>query len=636
MQTQGPNGGNKALIKVATLTLAVAALHFGKPVFMPLALATLLAFLLTPVVNALTRRKVKLPLAVAGVVLLMLVIFATVLWGFGTQLRALAYELPDYRQNLMEKITDLRNASKGPALDRVRQTWREVRGELRRRGPIPTNVPPVAGSTAVTDSTAVTNPPAADREPVPVVVQGQEHADAWSLPTAVGPLLELLATAFFVFVLVIFMLLRKRELRNRIILLFGYSQLPTTTLALDEAAARISRYLLMQTIVNGSYGAAVGIMLYFLSLPYALLWGLLAALLRFIPYVGVWIGAAMPFLLSLAVFPGWLHGFVAVGVIAVFELMNNMFLEPVLYGQSAGVSEVALLVAVAFWTWVWGPIGLALATPLTVCLAVLAKYMPGLSFLALLLGDERVMEPPVEFYQRLLAMDEVESAEIAMNYRKEHELVEVYDELFLPALACARRDQLNEKLSADHVDFIINTTGQLITRLGHSERSMEILGGENREAQEVFGIPVEDTIDEFVMAMLGHILPAFVSLRTVSAESLSGEVTKKLTESKPRLACIGGIVPGGWKEMRYLIKRVQAAAPTLPIVVARWGLQNQKKEIELARATEVEGVSTTLKSARNYIVQLLQLAPEVEEPAVEELTLLPEGSVPAQARLIGG
>jgi predicted PurR-regulated permease PerM len=616
MQTSGGTSGT--LIKVGTLTFCVAALHFGKPVLMPLAVATLLTFLLTPVVNALTRHKLRLPLAVSTVVVLVFLIFGAVLWGFGTQLRALAYELPDYKENVVAKIADLRSASKGPALDRIRQTWRELRGELRR----PTTVSTNASTTHAAGSS--TNAPA-QPAPVPVFVQGSEQGSIWSIPTALGPLVELFATAFFVFVLVVFMLLRKRELRNRLILLFGYSQIPTTTRALDEAGERISRYLLMQTIVNGTYGMAVGVSLYLLALPYALLWGLLAALLRFIPYVGAWVGAALPFLLSLAVFPGWLHALLVLGLIALFELINNMVMEPMLYGQSAGVSEVALLVAVAFWTWVWGPIGLALATPLTVCLAVLAKYVPGLSFLALLLGDEAVMEPPLEFYQRLLAMDETEATEIATTYRKKHELIDVYDELFLPALVSARRDYLNEKLSTDHLDFIINTTGQLITRLGHLEPAPAAgESDEQRETQEIFGIPVEDTIDELAMAMLGHVLPAFVRLRTVSAQALVGEVVEKLAEHKPRVACVGALAPGGWKEMRHLLKRVQAAFPGMPLVVARWGLENQKKELELARVSEAQAVSTTLKSARNYIVQLLQLTPEpavavdfrAEEPVV--------------------
>ncbi|HTG45836.1 MAG TPA: AI-2E family transporter, partial [Verrucomicrobiae bacterium] len=349
METSRPSS---TLVNLSILSLSVAALYFGKPVLMPLAVATLLAFLLSPVVNGLVRVGLRQPIAVTLVVVLMFSILGGIVWGFGTQLRALAYELPDYKQNVQEKIADLRSAGKGPALDRIRQTWKELRGELRKAPVSPTNE-------TIHATTVITNTTPPEREPVPVVVQSQGHGNIWAIPTALGPLMEVLATAGLILVLVIFMLLRKRELRNRLIVLFGYSRLPTTTHALDEAGERISRYLLMQTLVNSGYGFAVGVLLYFVGLPYALLWGFLAALLRFIPYVGAWLGAAMPVLLSLAVFPGWLHAFFVLGLILVFELINNMFMEPLLYGQSAGVSEVALLVAVAFWTWIWGPIGLA-------------------------------------------------------------------------------------------------------------------------------------------------------------------------------------------------------------------------------------------------------------------------------------
>ena len=617
MQASRPNG---SLVYLATLTLTIAALYFGKPVLVPLALATLLTFLLTPIVNSLVRRGIRPAIAVVIIVAVMSIVFAGAVWGFGSQLRALAYELPDYKQNVLEKIADLRGASKGGGLDRIRQTWGELKGELGRPAAASTNDVKHATSTS-------TNAPTPDREPVPVVVQGHGNSDLWSIPTALGPLLEVLATSSLVFVLVIFMLLRKRELRNRLILLFGYGQLPTTTRALDEAAERISRYLLMQTVLNSSFGFAVGVSLWLVGLPYALLWGLLAGILRFIPYVGAWLGAALPFLLSLAVFPGWLHAFLVLGLIAAFELINNLVMEPLLYGHSAGVSEVALLVAVAFWTWLWGPLGLALATPLTVCVAVVAKYVPGLALLRLLLGDEAIMEPPLEFYQRLLAMDDVESTEIAQTYRKSHELIEVYDHLFLPALVSARRDYQSEKLSADHLDFIINTTGQLITKLGHNERS-RITHEEKREPQEVFGIPVEDTMDELAMAMLGHVLPSYVTLRTVSAHALSGEVLEKLAEHRPPVICVGALAPAAIKTTRYLVKRIQTGFPNTPVVVARWGLQNEKRERELALAFNTEAISTSLCGARNYVMQMLQLRPE---PAPLEFPTPREVDVPAAA-----
>jgi predicted PurR-regulated permease PerM len=603
------DNSSNTLTHLAVVILAVVALYFGKPVLMPLALATLLAFLLSPVVNGLARTGLRQALAVLLVVALMFSILGGIVWGFGRQLSSLAYQLPNYRQNISEKVADLRSAGSGSALQRVRQTWRELKGELRKPAAVSHPEPQPASASAST------NVPALEPEPVPVVVKGQAHASIWDIPTALGPLAEVLATSFLVFALVVFMLLRRRELRNRLVLLFGFRRLPTTTRALDEAAERISRYLLMQTLVNSAYGVAVGVSLYFIGLPFALMWGFAAALLRFIPYIGTWIGAAMPICVSLAVFPGWLHALLVLGIIAILELINNSFLEPLLYGQSAGVSEVALLVAIAFWTWIWGPMGLILATPLTVCLVVLGKYVPGLSLLTLLLGDEAVMESPVEFYQRLLAMDDQEAAEIVQKFGKDHELIDVYDELLLPALIRAKRDYVEDKLSTDHLDFIVNTAGQLISKTAAAASAAAPARVE--AVQEVFGVPVEDTIDELIMCMLGHVLPATLSMRTISAEALTGEVIEHLEHHRPGVVCVGAVAPGADRESRYAAKRILASFPNLPIVLARWGMHNEKRIRDLSRSTGIAHVTTDLKQARNYLAQLAQITPEIPSPEPE-------------------
>jgi len=217
--------------------------------------------------------------------------------------------------------------------------------------------------------------------------------------------------------------------------------LTTTTKALDEAGERISRYLLMQSIINGSFGVAVGLGLFLIGVPYALLWGFLAAVLRFIPYVGPGLATILPSALSVAIFPGWWQPVLVIGLIALLELMNFMVLEPWLYGQSAGVSQVALLVAVAFWTWLWGPVGLLLATPLTVCLSVLSKYIPPLDFINTLMGDEPVLDVPTRYYQRLLARDDDEAAEIVERYGQTHAPEDVYEDIMVPALTAAKRDR---------------------------------------------------------------------------------------------------------------------------------------------------------------------------------------------------
>lgn len=598
----------QVLVYLATAVLAIVALYFGKPVLMPIALATLLAFLLSPLVNALCRTGLQQPIAVTMVVVLMFSILGAMIWGFGRQMSSLAHQLPDYRENIREKIADLRSADNGSALQRVRQAWREIKGDLRRPASTSTNRVSQAAITG-------TNAPV-EAEPVPVVVKGQTSTNVWSIPTALGPLVQVLATAGLVIVLVIFMLLRKRELRNRFIVLCGYSRMPTATRALDEAAERISRYLLMQTIINGTFGLAVGTALYFLGLPYALMWGFLAALLRFIPYVGPWLGALMPILLSLAVFPGWLHPFMVLGLILIFELISNMLMEPLLYGQTVGVSEVALIIAVAFWTWIWGPIGLALATPLTVCFVVLGKYVPGLSFLPLLMGDEPVMKTPLLLYQRLLAMDDTEVFEIVADYTKKHELIELYDDLLLPALQTAKRDCLNDALSPDHLDYIVSTIGQIISRTAAESRGSTVLDPPS-DAHEVLGIPVEDTGDELAMSMLANILPASIVLKSISADALSGEILDQIQQRGVSVVCMGAIIPGGTPESRYLAKRLNSSFPEIAVILARWGMQDEKKERELTRLPGIKGLAATLAEARNYIVELVRIADHTIARSVE-------------------
>jgi predicted PurR-regulated permease PerM len=547
-------------------------------------------------VSLLCRAGLRQSIAVGLVAILCFSALGGMVWGFGSQLTALVAELPDYRENIRQKVVDLRNAESGSSLQRIRRAWSELRGELRNAS---TNTNGVVTAAADTNTAAPAEPP--EEEPVPVVVRG--GADGLiNLPTALGPVAEVAATSALVVILVIFMLLRGRELRNRLILFCGQNRIPTTTRALDEAAERISRYLLMQTIINSSYGTALGIGLYLLGLPYALMWGVLAALLRFIPYVGPWFGAAMPILLSLAVFDGWLSPLLVLGMVLVFELISNMLMEPMLYGSTVGVSEVALIVAVAFWTWIWGPIGLALATPLTVCLVVLGKYVPNLAFLPQLMGDEPVMSQSLEFYQRLLAMDMAEAAEIAAKHRDGAGLAEHYDALMLPALLAAKRDYKNGKLSDEGLEFVVETAEKLIAKNAP-------LGGPTprADATAILGVPVEDTIDELILRMLCQILPESVRLASLSAETLSGEVMEEVAQRSPALLCIGAAIPGGNSEMRYLIKRARSKHPSLPVVLGRWGLSSERAKQDLAQTTDATEIATTLKEARNYLVQLSQL-----------------------------
>ena len=331
----------------------------------PVALAILLTFLLSPVAGALERIALgRLP----SVILIVVVTFS-LLGGIGwivtLQFVSLANELPKYTGNIKQKIADVRGARKGGALEKVQKTVEEVKTEIQKSD----------------------EPTKAKDQRRPVIVQPVESTTFWPDRSAIGPMVEPLARAGLVIVLVILMLIQREDLRNRLIRLVGYGSFKVTNQALEEAGQRISRYLLMQTIINASFGLAVGFALYLIGLPYAILWGFLAMALRFIPYIGPFAAASMPSVLSLAVFEGWYWPMVVAGLFLALELLINMVLEPLLYSESAGVSGVGLVVAIAFWTWLWGPVGLVLATPLTVCVVVLGRYVPGLDFIGVLISD---------------------------------------------------------------------------------------------------------------------------------------------------------------------------------------------------------------------------------------------------------
>jgi len=355
-----------------TAVLIIASLYWAQAVLIPVAISILLTFLLSPVADSLERLGLGRVFSVILIVILAFSFLAAVGWVVTLQLTSVANEIPTYRKNIQQKIADIRGAGKGGALEKVQKTAEEVKKELEKK-----------------DEPAKVQP-----KPREVVVQGQQSSTFWPVPLDIAPMFERLASGGLAIVLVIFMLIQREDLRNRLIRLVGYGRLTTTTRALEEASQRISRYLLMQSIINVFFGVTVAIALWLIGLPYALLWGFLAAMLRFIPYVGPWAAAIMPSALSMIVFEGWLWTALIVAVFLVLELINNMILEPLLYGESAGVSEVGLLVAIAFWTWLWGPVGLILATPLTVCVGVLSKYVPELDFISVLMSDEPVTARP--------------------------------------------------------------------------------------------------------------------------------------------------------------------------------------------------------------------------------------------------
>jgi predicted PurR-regulated permease PerM len=582
--------------------LVVAILYWAQEVLVPIAIAVLLTFVLNPVVTALERLRLGRVPAVAISVVMAFSILLGVGWVVARQIAGLANELPQYRRNIREKVADLRSLKKGGALEKVEQTVEDVKTELKK--------PEAKGKEA---------PP---RE---VVVAGEEQSTFWPIPLATGPVVERLAAGGLAVVLVIFMLIQREELRNRLIRILGYSRLTVTTKALEEAGQRISRYLFAQLLINSGFGLAVGTVLFFLGVPYALLWGFMATLLRFIPYIGPWAAALMPTVVSLAYFPGWITSFIVVGAFVAIELVINLLLEPRLYGESAGVSEIAILIMAAFWTWLWGPVGLMLATPLTVCLVVFAKYIPEMTFVTVMLSDAPAMEPYVNYYQRMLALDQDEAEEIVEDYIKSHDPAKIYDAVFIPALSRAKNDRRHGQLAERDEKAIYQGTRAVLEDLEDLKEELATVNKNDEpskretplpaEIAHILGFPAENEADEIALLALAKLLesPRY-EMQVVSADMLAAEMVSLVEEKQPALICIGAVAPGGLAHARYLCKRIRARCPDAKIVVGRWGFSGN---IETARtsltATGADRIATTLIESRDQISQLVQL--ERAEPS---------------------
>jgi predicted PurR-regulated permease PerM len=583
--------------------LIVAGLYWLQGVLIPLALAVLLTFLLSPVVGTLQRRGLGQVPAVLVTALLAFSVLGGVGWALTRQFVTLADELPRYTLNIHHRIADLRGASKGGSVEKVQKTVEDVVGEIQK-----------------TDTQDVPR-----QKPIAVVVESP------SILARLPSLLQALASAGVVTVLVIFMLLERREFRDRVILLIGYRRMTATTKALDEAGARISRYLLMQTIINGSFGVAVGLGLFLIGVPYAVIWGSLAAALRFIPYVGAFVAALLPLALSLAVFPGWLQPALVVGLFLLLELVTGMVVEPWLYGQSAGVSQVALLIAVTFWAWLWGPVGLLLATPLTVCLIVLGKHLPALGFIVVLMGDRPVIEAKARYYQRLLARDQDEAADIVEAYVDTDSREAVYDALLLPALYYARQDRDRGLLTEADTQFVAQATREILDVVAHATPAPSDGDGGGRVVSEpgvdarvwIVGCPARDEADVLALEMVRRLLDSVrYRFEVIGPAMLTAEVVAWIEQRRPALLCIGALAPGGLSQARHLCKRLRSKCPELKIVVGRWGLHDEKDaDREHLLAAGADHVETTVLDTQRALAEMgLTLAqPTPESPPAFEV-----------------
>jgi CheY-like chemotaxis protein len=433
------------------------------------------------------------------------------------------------------------------------------------------------------------------------------------LVSSAGQAIELLATMGLVVVLVVFMLLNREDVRSRLVRLLGEGRMTLTTKALDDAAQRIGRYLLAQLGLNTAFGLFIGGGLWLADVPYALVWGFCAALLRYFPFIGPWVATILPLTFSLLTADGWLQPLAVVLLFVVCEILCNLVFEPWLYGQSIGVSQAALLVAIAFWTWLWGPGGLLLAPPLTVCLVVLGKYVPALKFFDILLGDEPALTPEVTYYQRLLARDQDEASDLIREQFQEHSPEETFDRILIPALGNARRDLDANRVTEGDFDFIVGTTGEIVEELdlARPQDEHDLNGDECMVGRlEILLCAARDGIDQTALFMLQRLLDSKkYATEFVSNDRLVSEVVDLVASESPSVVCISALPPGGLAHTRLLCKRLRQRFPELKIIVGRWGLKsNIESNREQLLAAGADQLGTTIAETCAQIRNLRQRA----------------------------
>lgn len=573
----------------------VAALYYGREVLIPITLAVLLSFLLSPLVELLRRVWLGRILSVVFAVILALGVILAFGTAIGTQVAQLAKNLPQYETTIEGKIAGLRDTT----VRKLSSTISSI-GHQLAPAPQPATPQPAPASAA---------PQAEQQKPVPVIVTQPAPSALKIGERVLTPILNPLATAGIILVVTIFTLLQKEDLRDRAIRLFGSSDLERTTAALNDAGQRLSRYFLTQLGLNTSFGAIVGIGLYFIGVPSPVLWGVLSALLRFIPYIGSWIAAALPVALAAAVVPGWSMVIWTAVLYAATELTMGQLVEPLVYGHSTGLSPLAVIVAAIFWTWIWGPIGLIISTPLTLCLVLVGRYVEHLEFLDVLLGDRPPLTPVEGFYQRMLAGDPDEAEEQAEHYLKDRPLSTYYDEVALKGLQLAANDVVRGTLPTAKVEEIKEAVKELVRGLGGYDDAPQAAAEErktgagppaDREAVPDRPPPAGDAsdkdrlapawrgeapvlcvagrgpLDEAASMMLAQLLGKHgLGARILPHHAVSRARIATLDTAGVAMLCISYLdISGNPAHLRYLLRRLRERLPHARLLVGLWPAQD--------------------------------------------------------------
>lgn len=566
------------LTVLGTLAL-VAAMAMAREFLVPIAFAALLTFVMSPTVGWLERRVGRVP-AVLGAVCVVFALIIGAGWMLARELDAVARELPRYRTTFVSKVSQLRRLRDGGTVGELQKTIDSVQRDLA----------------------------AVSREPRPARVIVAEQAVDQSPFGMLGPVLGLGASSGLVIALVVFMLLERRDLRDRIVGVVGHGHIVLTTRALDEAGARVARQLLMQTLVNAIYGVAAGTGLWLLGVPYPAVWAALGAVLRYVPYVGPAAAFVAPIVIAIAAMDGWRQPLYVLAFMIVLELFTNLVLETVLYAGAAGVSQVGLLVAVTFWTWLWGPMGLVMAIPLTVCVVVVGKHVRGLEYLATLMADTSALTPGQAFYQRLLVRDMNDAADLIDRHLAAEGARSLHDALLLPALAQSGADLLQNRLDADGRQQMVTAIREMAIEAADPPAPAgddPLPPPASHDALRVLGYGVGGAADELALDLFSSAVADLPLAIDTLAGNATADVVAHVRAHRPAVVCLADLSPVAAARTRHLVKRLRQTLPDLDVIVGRWGGAGVADEAQRLIEAGAAHVGGSVDETRTWLVERL-------------------------------
>ena len=576
---------------IGILIVVIALLYLAREIFIPLAFAITLTLILTPAVAWLQKIHLGRVPSVFLVMAVVVAIAGGIGWVIFNQLLEVANELPSYQENIHNKIQSMRVPNKN-ALGRAADTVKQLGKELETvQTPTTPQVQHDPGSRRITPNQAA--------RPLPVQIVADPTNELAYLRDLTRPFLAPLGIFGIVLIFTVFLLIEQDDLRNRLLRLAGLDRLNVMTQALEDATQRVSRYLMLQLLVNTCFGLLCAGGLYLIGVPYAVLWGAVAGILRIVPYVGSLVAALLPLILSLAVFDNWKAPLLVFLLFATLELVTGNFLEPWLYGSHTGISSLALLLTTVFWTVLWGPAGLILSTPLTVCVVVLGRHTPQFSFLHILLGDEPVLAEEAQVYQRLLAMDDQQARAVADLYLTENSLAQLYDTVLVPALTLAEQDRHKGALDKTREEFLFLSIKEML-----AEFSEQTLRPEpTAPAGRAICLPASDEADEITAAMLAQLMEqAGCAALSFPLDSSLHNSVGLLDPDEKDVFFVSALPPFAFARARVLARHLQSRFPRTKLVIGVWGFTGDlEKALQRFQPARPDKLVTTLADAVKFV-----------------------------------